>query len=495
MNASSSSSSHDVRPVAPFTFVLHGAAGDLARRKIVPALAHLAHDGYLPPDSRIVLAQRERLSVADALAQQDAFLRDCGDDAARQRLAALQPFLRTAAVTLGQPEAAAALAKAVRGGPEPVVHYASLAASRFVDLIRAIEPVRDPARLRLVLEKPLGFSGAEAAAIEHELAAVLDEPQIYRIDHYLGKQAVQNLLALRLGNRIFEPLLTREHVASVQITVSEELGVEGRAGFYEHSGAIRDMVQSHLLQLLAIVAMEPPATLEPDALRDEKLKVLRALRVPATSGTPEVVIGQYAAGHVFGQPVPGYKQEQGIAPESPTETFVAFRTEVQTWRWAGVPFLLRTGKRMPQRLAEIVIQFREVPRQLFAPVGGAWTGNRLVIHLQPQDRIELQLLAKAPGERERLRPVSLDLDFFDEWRVPVRDAYERLITDVLRGRLNLFLRRDEVEAQWKFVDRLKHDLAACQIEPLPYPAGSYGPPAATTLALRAGASWAEDSRI
>jgi glucose-6-phosphate 1-dehydrogenase len=461
----------------------------------VPALAHLAHDGYFQPGSRIVLAQREPLSVADALAQQDSFLHACGDDAARARLGALRPYLSTVAVTLGRPEAKAALTEALRGGPLPVVHYASLAASRFVDLIHAIEPVRDPARLRLVLEKPLGFSGAEAATIERELAEAVDESQVYRIDHYLGKQAVQNLLALRLGNRIFEPLLTREHVAHVQITVSEELGVEGRAGFYEHSGAIRDMVQSHLLQLLAIVAMEPPATLEPDALRDEKLKVLRALRVPGVSGTPEVVTGQYVAGHVLGQPVPAYRHEVGVAAESATETFVAFHTEVQTWRWAGVPFLLRTGKRMPQRLAEIVIQFREVPRQLFAPVGGAWSGNRLIIHLQPQDRIELQLLAKAPGERERLRPVSLDLDFFNEWRIPVRDAYERLITDILRGRLNLFLRRDEVEAQWKFVDRLKGDLASHHVEPLPYAAGSYGPPAATTLALRAGAAWAEDSRI
>jgi glucose-6-phosphate 1-dehydrogenase len=349
--------------------------------------------------------------------------------------------------------------------------------------------------MRLVLEKPLGFSGAESAQIELAMAQALDESQIYRIDHYLGKQAVQNLLALRLGNRIFEPLLTREHVAHVQITVAEDLGVEGRAGFYERSGAIRDMVQSHMLQLLATVAMEPPATLEPDALRDEKLKVLRALKVPKATGTPEVVIGQYVAGHLAGQPVPAYQQEQGVAADSGTETFVAFSTEVQTWRWAGVPFLLRTGKRMPQRMAEIVIQFRDVPRQLFTPVGGAWSGNRLVIQLQPEDRLELHLLAKAPGERERLRPVALDLDFFSEWRIPVRDAYERLITDILRGRLSLFLRRDEVEAQWKFTDLLRQDLAANQVTPLPYAAGTYGPTAATALALRSNAAWAEDTRL
>jgi glucose-6-phosphate 1-dehydrogenase len=490
-----SQSQTEVKPVAPFTFVLHGAAGDLARRKIIPALARLARDGYLPATSRIVLCQRENFSVDDAMHQVDQFLDLSGDQSARESIQHLKPYLSTVSLTLGTPEAKSALAQAVLGGPEPVVHYASLPASRFADLIHAIEPVRDPARMRLVLEKPLGFSGAESAQIELAMAEALDESQIYRIDHYLGKQAVQNLLALRLGNRIFEPLLTREHVAHVQITVAEDLGVEGRAGFYEKSGAIRDMVQSHMLQLLATVAMEPPATLEPDALRDEKLKVLRALKVPKATGTPEVVVGQYVAGHLAGQPVPAYQQEQGVAADSQTETFVAFSTEVQTWRWAGVPFLLRTGKRMPKRMAEIVIQFRDVPRQLFTPVGGAWSGNRLVIQLQPEDRLELHLLAKAPGERERLRPVALDLDFFSEWRIPVRDAYERLITDILRGRLSLFLRRDEVEAQWKFTDLLRQDLAVNQVTPLPYAAGSYGPTAATALALRSNAAWAEDTRL
>jgi glucose-6-phosphate 1-dehydrogenase len=484
-----------VRPVAPFTFVLHGASGDLARRKIIPALAVLARDGYLPSSSRIVLAQRDKVSVDEALALEDSFLLANGSESARSNLAHLKPFLSTVTLSLGTAQAKAALAQAVAGGPEPVVHYASLPASLFADLIQTIEPVRDPARMRLVLEKPLGFSGAESAQIERAMALALDETQIYRIDHYLGKQAVQNLLALRLGNRIFEPLLTREHVAHVQITVAEDLGVETRAGFYEKSGAIRDMVQSHMLQLLATVAMEPPASLDPDALRDEKLKVLRSLKVPSVSGTPEVVTGQYVAGHMEGQSVPAYQQEAGVATDSTTETFVAFSTEVQTWRWAGVPFLLRTGKRMPQRMAEIVIQFRDVPRQLFAPVGGSWSGNRLVIQLQPQDLLELHLLAKAPGERERLRPVALDLDFFNEWRIPVRDAYERLITDILRGRLSLFLRRDEVEAQWKFTDRLREDLANHHVTPMPYAAGTYGPTAATALALRANASWAEDARL
>jgi glucose-6-phosphate 1-dehydrogenase len=485
----------DVKPVEPFTFVLHGATGDLARRKIIPALARLAKDGYFPNSSRIVFAQRNTQSAAEALESVDQFLAAAGDQEARAVLPILAPFVETISLTLGSPEAPQALRTALAGHPEPIVHYAALPSARFFDLIQCLDAIRDPKRLRLVLEKPLGLNGTESAAIEHAVAEVLDESQIYRIDHYLGKQAVQNLLALRLGNRIFEPLLTREHVAHVQITVAEDLGVEGRAGFYEHSGALRDMVQSHILQLLATVAMEPPVSLEADALRDEKLKVLRSLRVPTLTGNPEIVTGQYVAGHVAGHAVPAYRDEKGISPHSTTETYVALCTEVQTWRWAGVPFLIRTGKRMPKRLAEIVIQFRDVPKALYAPVAGTWAGNRLVIHLQPEDFLELHLLAKSPGERERLRPVSLDLDFFNTWRIPVRDAYERLITDILRGRLNLFLRRDEVAASWKFIDHIHHDLSTHGVRPLPYSAGTYGPTAATALALRANAIWAEDIRL
>ena len=479
-------------PVQPFTFVLHGASGDLARRKILPALAHLADTGYFPPSSRIVLAQRDPVTPAQALAAEDAFLDANDEQAARKSLQALVPLLSTVSLTLGQASAADALAAAVEGGPRPVVHYAALPASRFIDLLGMLRGPRDPMQLRVVLEKPLGFSGAESHRIEDVVAQHLDESQVYRIDHYLGKQAVQNLLALRLGNLIFEPLLNRDHVSNIQITIAEDLGVEDRAGFYEQSGALRDMVQSHMLQLLATLAMEPPVSLEANALRDEKLKILRSLRVPRVGSVdPELVIGQYVAGHVEGLQVPGYRNESKVAPNSSTETFVAFRTEVRTWRWAGVPFLVRTGKRMPKRFAEIIVQFRDVPQQLFTPVGGRWSGNRLVIRMQPEDRIELHLLAKAPGERERLQPVALNLDFFDTWRIPVRDAYERLLTDILRGRLGLFLRRDEVEAAWGFIDQMHHDLENNAVRPLAYPAGTFGPPDATALALRAGAVWSE----
>ncbi|MGE0802529.1 MAG: glucose-6-phosphate dehydrogenase [Lautropia sp.] len=482
------------RKVDPFTFVLHGAAGDLARRKILPALAHLAESGYFPQQCRIVLAQRRPVTAAEALAEQAAFLREIGDDAAVGALAALTPLVSTVAIALGSDVAAtrALLAAAVDGGPRPVVHYAALPASRFADLMALIDGPRDPAQLRVVLEKPLGFSGDESRRIEDVVAEHLDEAQVYRIDHYLGKQAVQNLLALRLGNLVFEPLFNREHVAHVEITVAEHLGVEDRAGFYEQSGAIRDMVQSHMLQLLATLAMEPPVGLDADALRDEKLKILRSLAVPRIGGRDsDIVIGQYVGGHFDGRVVPGYRQEPGVARDSLTESFVAFRTEVRTWRWAGVPFLLRTGKRMPQRFAEIVVQFRDVPLPLYKAVGGQWAGNRLVVRLQPEDQLQLHLLAKAPGQRERLQPVKLNLDFFEAWRIPVRDAYERLLTDILRGRLSLFLRRDEVEAQWSFTDQLRTQIHDGGLEPLAYAAGTFGPPEATALAVRAGAVWSE----
>lgn len=445
------------------------------------------------------------MSAADALAQADQFLAEAGEDEARAILPRLAPFVSTLEVTLGDPSAADRLAAGLAGATEPVIHFGALPPARFADLITAVSGPRDPARLRIVLEKPLGSNLAEAEAIEALLAERFDESQIYRIDHYLGKQAVLNLLALRLGNRVFDPLFNREQVANVQITIAETLGVEDRAQFYDHTGALRDMVQSHMLQLLATLAMEPPINLEAESLRDEKLKVLRSLRVPAFDQSgPAAIFGQYTgpltpqgrrgSGAGGDEPERAYRDEPGVEPDSQTETFVAFHTEVMTWRWAGVPFLLRTGKRMPERLAEIVIQFKDVPVPLYQSMGGPWAGNRLIVRLQPEDRLQLQLLAKEPGDRQRLRPVMLDLDFFDTWRVPVRDAYERLLTDILRGRLDLFLRGDEVTAQWRFVDALRAGFAAAGSPLAEYRSGTWGPQATNLLAANAGATWAEYTR-
>ncbi len=471
-----------------------------------------------------MLAQRREATPAEALAQAAAFLAEAGEDDARAVLPNLTPFVATLAVTLGEPSAADRLSAGLAGATEPVIHFGALPPARFADLIRAVRGPRDPAKLRIVLEKPLGSNLEEAEAIEALLAERFDESQVYRIDHYLGKQAVLNLLALRLGNRVFDPLFNREQVANVQITIAETLGVEERAAFYDQTGALRDMVQSHMLQLLATLAMEPPVDLEADSLRDEKLKVLRSLRVPTFAGSaPEAVFGQYLAparraggkARTSGSGSGGnagngsgssgaeaddadeardYRDEPGVAAGSQTETFVAFHTEVRTWRWAGVPFLLRTGKRMPERLAEIVIQFKDVPVPLYQSVGGSWAGNRLIVRLQPEDRLQLQVLAKEPGERQRLRPVMLDLDFFDTWRVPVRDAYERLMTDILRGRLDLFLRGDEIKAQWRFVDALRAGFAAAGSPLTEYRSGQWGPQASNLLAVNAGATWAEYTR-
>jgi ABC-type sulfate transport system permease component len=316
------------------------------------------------------------------------------------------------------------------------------------------------------------------------------ESQIFRIDHYLGKETVQNLLALRFANIMFEPLWNAAHIDHVQITVAETVGLEGRVAFYDDAGAIRDMVQNHMLQLLALVAMEPPAHFDATAVRDEKVKVLRALR---RVGSNETVTGQYRAGAIGGQAVPGYDEELG--KPSDTETFVAIKAHVDNWRWKGVPFYLRTGKRMPKRVTEIVIQFRCVPHSIFAGKGATMQPNRLVIGIQPEENITLSLMAKVPGlDREgiRLRSVPLNIAMPDAFSGAVRRiAYERLLLDLVEGDQTLFVRRDEVEAQWDWVDAIRAGWAADGLTPKTYTAGSWGPSAAIALAERDGVTWHE----
>jgi glucose-6-phosphate 1-dehydrogenase len=345
---------------------------------------------------------------------------------------------------------------------------------------------------RVVLEKPLGRDLASAREINEAVADVLPESQIYRIDHYLGKETVQNLMALRFANVLFEPVWNSAHVDHVQITVAEKVGVEGRAGYYDTSGALRDMVQNHMLQLLCLVAMEPPSALEADSLRDEKLKVLRALK-PIDDGNVRAltVRGQYRAGAIDGKSAPGYRDELGS--ESATETFVALKAEVRTWRWAGVPFYLRTGKRLPTRVSEIVIQFREVPLSIFGAAGGFLAPNRLVIRLQPDEGVKLYLMIKDPGPGGlRFREVPLNLSFAETFKGPNPDAYERLLMDVIRGNQALFMRRDEVEAAWSWVDPILESWSRLGRVPDPYTAGGWGPSAAVALIERDGRTWHED---
>ena len=346
--------------------------------------------------------------------------------------------------------------------------------------------------VRIGLEKPLGTDLKSSAEINDAVALAFREQQIFRIDHYLGKETVQNLLALRFANVLFEPLWRAEAIRHVEISVTETVGLEGRADYYEGSGALRDMVQNHMLQLLALVAMEPPSSFNATAVRDEKVKVLHSLRpVDARTAATDSVIGQYAAGTMDGKEVPGYATELGRP--SPTETFVALKAHVDNWRWKGVPFYLRTGKRLAVRKSEILIAFRPVPHSIFGEHVEGMQPNRLLISLQPNENIQLSLVTKVPGlDRAgiRLHEVSLDLGqrkaFADSRR---RIAYEQLLLDLIEGRQTLFVRRDEVEAQWAFIDTLRQGWAENGMAPRPYPSGSWGPAAAQELIQRDGGRW------
>jgi glucose-6-phosphate 1-dehydrogenase len=346
---------------------------------------------------------------------------------------------------------------------------------------------------RLVLEKPIGRDLASAIKINDWVGRVFNESQVYRIDHYLGKESVQNLLALRFANSLFESVWDRAHIDHVQITVAETVGVEERAAYYDKSGALRDMVQNHLLQLLCLVAMEPPTSMAADSVRDEKLKVLSSLRAMSDGeAIQRTVRGQYRAGAGGGMAVPGYVEELG-AP-SRTETFVALKAEVENWRWAGTPFYLRTGKRLPTRVSEIVIQFHKVPHSIFPTGAGMIEPNRLIIRLQPDDGIQLELMSKDPGPGGmRLRNAPLDIRFADAFKVRYPDAYERLLMDVVRGNPTLFMRRDEVEAAWRWVEPIIEAWAASEEPPKPYLAGSWGPTAAIALIERDGRTWFEEA--
>ncbi len=481
-----------------FDLILFGGTGDLAMRKLLPAMYARERAQDLPPSARIVCVGRQPADDAEFLAGIERDVRP-HIAPALLREEVWQAFLRRLRyVALDATDVAAygALAAALRPDAGLArVFYLATPPALFAGICRNLAAcgLTTPTT-RVVLEKPLGHDLESARQINAEVGQIFTESQIFRIDHYLGKETVQNLLALRFGNVLFEPLWRREWISDVQITIAEELGVGNRLDYYESSGALRDMLQNHLLQLLCIVAMEPPVAITPDAVRDEKLKVLRALKrfTPATLAQ-NVVRGQYRAGHVAGVAVPGYRKEPGADPESRTETFVALKAEIDTWRWAGVPFYLRTGKRMADQLAEIVVRFRPVPHSIFAQPNSSFQPNCLVIRLQPDEGLHLNLMAKTPGEGMRLKPVELELDFRESFKTPRMEAYERLLFDVLRGQLTLFMRSDELEAAWEWVEPILDYWQQEEIEPIPYTAGTWGPAAASALIGRDGLQWREEA--
>lgn len=483
-------------PAETFDLVIFGGTGDLAMRKLLPALYHRDLDGQLTPESRIIAASRGELAREDYLERvEEALRRNLAEDEFDETFwATFAARIHYVQADASAHEEWSSLAQLLNGVEERVrVAYLATAPSLFGAIAQGLKHnglVTESSRI--VLEKPLGRDLDSAREINNEIAACFAESQVYRIDHYLGKETVQNLLALRFGNSLFEPLWRRSTIDNVQITVAEDLGVGGRVEFYDRVGALRDMVQNHLMQLVCLFAMEPPSSLDHNAVRDEKIKVLRSLKPisPADVGT-NTVRGQYTAGAIGGETVAGYIDELG-GNDSSTETFVAIKLEIENWRWSGVPFYLRTGKRLKAKHSEIVVQFQDVPHSIFPEQKFNVKPNMLRIRLQPDEGVQLSIMAKEPGPGGfDLRPVALDLSFAETFSVRYPDAYERLLMEVLRGNPALFMRRDEVEAAWRWVDGVIDSWETSKQKVESYVSGTWGPSASALLLDRDGRSWIE----
>lgn len=478
--------------------VIFGGGGDLAMRKLLPALYHLDQDGLLAKSTRVIGASRREMSAEDYQAKVREALNEfvpasIGDEKTWPRFKERLSYVSVDA----QNEADFANFNKHNVGDEgrDVVFYLATSPDLFGSICSSLaNHGLNQERMRVVLEKPLGRDLKSSRAINDEVTQNFGEKQIFRIDHYLGKETVQNLLAIRFGNTLFEPLWDSAHIDNVQITVSETVGVEGRWGYYDKAGALRDMVQNHLVQLLCLVAMEPPGRNDADSVRDEKIKVLKALRpIEGANAYTKTVRGQYAKGMINGKAVTGYFDEEDSNPESRTETFVALRADIDNWRWAGVPFYLRTGKRLGQRYSEIVIQYKAIPHSIFNDESNRQLQrNQLIIRLQPEEKISLTVMNKVPGAGEgmNLQPVDLNLSLseaFHNKRSP--EAYERLLLDVMRDDATLFMRYDEVEAAWKWVDGIMAAWNQTSERPKEYASGSWGPAASMALPIKDGRNW------
>ncbi len=499
------------QPPEPCAIIIFGATGDLTQRKLLPTLAHLFHEHPLPHPFSVVAFARRPLDDEQwrnmALQSLNEFMPE-DDKLDQQALHDFAQHLYYCRSDINDPEGYQKLAQLLHKlDQEQDTHgnrlfYLATPPTLDPEIIHQLggsglaHPVRtnnhEESWTRIVVEKPFGRDLASAQKLNRTLGRVFHENQIYRIDHYMGKETVQNIMAFRFANRIFEPLWSGEYIDHVQVLVAESIGIGTRAEYYEEAGAIRDMVQNHIMQVLCLTAMEPPVAFDAEAIRDEKVKVLRSIPL----FTPEqvkqnVVRGQYTAGVIDGKPQEGYKEEKGVAPNSTTETYVALKLFIENWRWAGVPFYIRTGKALPKRSTEVTIQFKRVPHQLYKPSETkGLVPNRFTIRIQPDEGISLKFAAKVPGAAQHLCDVDMNFTYADAFRIATPDAYERLIADCIEGDSTLFVRRDEVEASWRIVDSITSVWQHMPADTVyPYKAGTWGPPEANELIERDGRQW------
>ena len=490
------------RRVPPCSLVIFGANGDLTRRKLLPALYRLAYDRRLAPAFAIIGISRTRMS----------------DDEFRQRMrSAMEEFLTETPFDESLWSGFAAGLYYVSGDVNDaetyrelgarleqidkerqtggnVLFYLSTQPSQYETVAQGLGAAglqHGPGWRRLVVEKPFGHDLASARILNEELQKVFPERDIYRIDHYLGKETVQNITAFRFGNGIFEPVWNRRYINHVQITAAESIGVEGRGAYYQEAGALRDMIQNHLLQLMATIAMEPPTTFEPDNVRDERAKLLRSIRIPRREQVPEIAVaGQYGPGRIGGEDLPGFRQEPGVRAGAQTATYAAVTLFVENWRWAGVPFYLRSGKRLPKRVTDIAIQYNPAPLSLFGEDSAAAIHpNLMIVRIQPEEGISLRFQSKQPGSGMMLRPVTMDFNYGSSFGVRSPSAYETLLLDAMAGDATLYSRQDMVDASWRVVQPIL-DAWSNTSQPFPnYPAGSWGPKAADEMLARRGHTW------
>jgi glucose-6-phosphate 1-dehydrogenase len=483
-------------PVHPTSLVIFGATGDLARRKLLPALYNLAHDGALPERFHLIGVSRSDMPHGDYRhlaieAIRNFSRRPPNEDVLKALLEEVRYIPGTFDEDSVYQELGRTLAEFDEADGQPLnrIFYLSTAPQFFPVIVEALGRQgldhRDDAEVRVVIEKPFGTTLAEAQQLNQHVLAVFQENQVYRIDHYLGKETVQNMLAFRFANYMFEPLWNRNFIDHVQITAAEDIGIGSRAEYYDHAGALRDLVQNHMLQLLTLLTMEPPVDFSADPVRDEKVKVLRSIPAPTPEDVPTIAVrAQYGPGVVAGEEVVGYLEEQGVRADSNTETFAALRLKIDNWRWAGVPFYLRTGKRLARKVTEIAVMLKPVPHLAFDQAGSLGVKpNQLLFTIQPNEGVSLSLGAKIPGPRMVIRPVQMEFLYGTAFLSQSPEAYERLIMDAMRGDATLFTRNDEVEAQWHICDPIVQTWARTPGPLSQYPAGTQGPNEADELLL------------